>query len=291
MIQARSPFFHASFALAVFLGIGIAFAFWTKTPPDQALESWAKAPSYRNLHWLGWGMAWVAGLPLAVIGLLEHRINRGWEPEWLRKMHSGCKVLDIYRSEDDPPGYQRIEVRNQKGEARWFVLDPSEVGLCEPDDIVHIWAIGKQVAHIAVVKRADPNATNIPNPPGARFSEKSQGGAELLMLFGPTVAGMLVGKGIEHLISGEMKLGGSFARMKIFDFRRYPRLETPDYVASGWGVTLVAVVLLLIGIAAAGWMLYAWLSGWEDTELYVSPQGDPRPGSGQWFRDNTDLWN
>ncbi len=258
MIRARSPLFLLSFTFAVLLGVGAAWVLFTGVDPSIALESWVKGPRLGAFRGIGWGLSMVGALGLLVVGIIEYRIKAGWEPRWLRRFVPGCLVVDIYKHGSDPKEHRRIEVQSPQGWANWYILDSDEVGLCSVGDTVHLWAIGKYVAHLTVVE-----PSMIVYPPKTRIAgwgrtiEQSQGGcAWMVMVLAPLFGGGLVGKGLEHLMFSEA----------IFSERRRFRAGIPR-LSTGVEAQFIGGALLVAGLASLGYVLYRWLKGWDDDEI------------------------
>jgi hypothetical protein len=258
MIRARSPLFGLSYLFAILLGFGMAWLYFTRIDPSVALERWVKTPRFGLFRDIGWALSILGSVGLIIVGFIEFRIVRGWEPRWLRRFIPGCVVVDIYKHGSDPKEHRRIEVQSPQGWANWYILDSEETGLCKVGDTVHVWAIGKHVAHITVIE-----ASMIVHSPKTRLAgwgrtiEQSQGGcAWMVMVFAPLLGGGLVGKGLEHLIFGEA----------IFSERRRFRAGVPR-LATGFDAQFVGVVLLVAGLALLGYVLHRWLTGWEDDEV------------------------
>ena len=259
MIRARSPLFLLTFGFAMLFGIGLAWIWFTRVDPAVAMESWVKGPRFGAVRGIGWVLSSVGVVGILVVGVIEFAIMRGWEPQWLRRFVPGCLVVDIYKHGSDPAEHRRIEIQSPQGWANWYILDSEETGLCKVGDTVHVWAIGKHVAHITVIE-----ASMIVHSPKTRLAgwgrtiEQSQGGcAWIVMVLGPLLGGGLVGKGIEHLISSEVHFSGSG--------RRY-RASSPR-IGTGLEAQVVGVVLLVAGLALISYVLHRWLTGWDDDEV------------------------
>ena len=236
----------------------MAWLYFTRIDPSVALERWVKTPRFGLFREIGWGLTILGSAGLVTIGFIEFRITRGWEPTWLRRFIPGCVVVDIYRHGSDPKEHRRIEVQSPQGWANWYILDSEETGLCKVGDTVHLWAIGKHVAHIAVI---EPSTITYPTKSRiagwGRTIEQSQGGcAWIVMSLAPVLGGGLVGKGLEHLFFAEA----------IFSERRRFRAGVPR-LATGFEAQFVGVVLLVAGLAVLGFVLHRWLTGWDDEEL------------------------
>ena len=258
MIRARSPLFGLTYLFAILLGFGMAWLYFTRIDPSVALERWVKTPRFGLFRDIGWGLTILGSMGLVIVGFIEFRIVRGWEPRWLRRFVPGCVVVDVYKHGSDPKEHRRIEVQSPHGWANWYILDSEETGLCKVGDTVHVWAIGKHVAHITVIE-----ASPIVYSPKTRLAgwgrtiEQSQGGcAWMVMALAPLLGGGLVGKGLEHLIFAEA----------IFSERRRFRAGVPR-LATGFEAQFVGVVLLVAGLALLGYVLHRWLTGWDDEEL------------------------
>ncbi len=259
MIRARSPLFGVTYLFAVLLGIGAAWLFFTRIDPSVAMESWVKGPRLPMLRGIAWVLSSVGIVGLLVIGVIEFRVMRGWEPRWLRRFVPGCFVVDIYKHGSDPKEHRRIEIQSPQGWANWYILDSEEVGLCKVGDTIHLWAIGKHVAHLTVVE-----PSTIVYPPKTRIAEwgrtieQSQGGcAWMVMALAPLLGGGLVGKGLEHLFFAEVHFSGGGRRYRA----AAPRIGT------GFEAQFIGIALLVAGLALLGYVLYRWLDGWDDEEI------------------------
>jgi len=236
----------------------MAWLYFTRIDPSVALERWVKGARLPTFRGVAWVLSSVGIVGLLVVGVIEFRIIRGWEPRWLRRFVPGCLVVDIFKHGSDPKEHRRIEIQSPEGWANWYILDSEEMGLCKVGDTIHLWAIGKHVAHITVIE-----ASPIVYSPKSRIAswgrtiEQSQGGcAWMVMALAPLLGGGLVGKGLEHLMFGEA----------IFSERRRFRAGVPR-LATGFEAQFVGVVLLVAGLALLGYVLHRWLTGWDDEEL------------------------
>jgi hypothetical protein len=259
MIRARSPLFGLTYLFAILLGLGMAWLYFTRIDPGLAMESWVKGARLPTFRGVAWVLSSVGIVGLLVVGVIEFRIIRGWEPRWLRRFVPGWLVVDIFKHGSDPKEHRRIEIQSPEGWANWYILDSEEMGLCKVGDTIHLWAIGKHVAHITVIE-----ASPIVYSPKSRIAswgrtiQQSQGGcAWIVMVLGPLLGGGLVGKGLEHLISSEVHFSGSG--------RRY-RASSPR-IGTGLEAQVVGVVLLVAGLALLSYVLHRWLTGWDDDEI------------------------
>jgi len=259
MIRARSPLFGLTYLFAILLGFGMAWLHFTRIDPSVALERWVKTPRFGLFRDIGWALMILGSVGLVIVGFIEFRIARGWEPRWLRRFIPGCVVVDVYKHGSDPKEHRRIEIQSPEGWANWYILDSEETGLCKVGDTIHLWAIGKHAAHITVIE-----ASPIVYSPKSRIAswgrtiQQSQGGcAWIVMILGPLLGGGLVGKGLEHLISSEVHFSGSG--------RRY-RASSPR-IGTGLEAQVVGVVLLVAGMALLSYFLHRWLTGWDDDEV------------------------
>lgn len=259
MIRARSPLFLLTFGFAVLFGIGLAWIWFTRVDPAVAMESWVKGPRFGAVRGIGWVLSSVAVVGILFVAGIEIAIMRGWEPRWLRRFVPGCLVVDIYKHGSDPKDHRRIEIQSPQGWANWYILDSDEVGLCNVGDTIHLWAIGKHVAHVAVVE-----PSTIVYSPKTRIAgwgraiEQSQGGcAWMVMALAPLLGGGLVGKGLEHLMFAEVHFSGGGRRYRA----AAPRIGT------GFEAQFIGGALLVAGLALLGYVLYRWLTGWDDDEI------------------------
>jgi hypothetical protein len=259
MIRARSPLFGLSFFLAVVLGIGAAWVAFTPSNPVGAMESWVQTPKLGEFRFVGWLLSLLGFSALSAVAVIELLILKGWEPNWLRRFVPGCLVVDIYRHGSDPEGHLRLEVQSPSEWANWYILDQAETNLCKVGDTIHLWAIGKHVAHVAVVE-----PSMVVYPPQTRIAgwarnkeQKQDGCAWMFMLIAPLLGGGLVGKGLEHILFAEIRYSGGGRR------RRY----VPPRVATGLEAQLIGGLMVTLGVVLAGWVFYKWMSGWEDEEI------------------------
>ena len=277
MIRARSPLFLLTFGFAMLFGIGLAWIWFTRVDPAVAMESWVKGPRFGAVRGIGWVLSSVGVVGILVVGVIEFAIMRGWEPQWLRRFVPGCLVVDIYKHGSDPAEHRRIEIQSPQGWANWYILDSEEVGLCKVGDTIHLWAIGKHVAHVAVVE-----PSTIVYPPKTRIAgwgrtiEQSQGGcAWMVMALAPLLGGGLVGKGLEHLMFAEVHFSGGGRRYRA----AAPRIGT------GFEAQFIGGALLVAGLGLLGYVLYRWLTGWDDDEInsLIESSLTSRPSRRGWW--------
>lgn len=190
MICARSPLFPLTYLLACIAGFFGAL--------------WQFAQGQIGL--LGGVLLAFAGVLLVLIAVVEWRIYHGWEPIGLRRFYSGVTVVGKYRDDGDLPGHKRVEIQLQDGHRQSFILDPEEISLCKGGDLIHLWAIGKHVAHIVKIGPGDPPVGSWGQKEGA-----PDGCAVAVMWILPVVGSFCAGIGASHLLghvgSVNMNLG------------------------------------------------------------------------------------
>ncbi len=255
------------FACLLF-GIGLAWVLFTRVPASQAMENWAKTELYGSIRSIGFLLLGLGSVGLIAIGLIEWRILKGWEPDWLRKFIPGCVVIDIYGGADDPAGHRRLEIEHPSGWTEWYILDSAEVGLCDVGDTVHLWTIGKHVAHVVRLQSSE-----IVYPPQTRLAlwgrrrEDSQSGCAWAILYlAPPFGSFCVGKALEHIITGEVAY-----------------LDSEPYVGTGWDAWGPAYILLMIGLAVLIWAVVMWKKGWTDEFLEDLQDSALSRGRSRWW--------
>jgi hypothetical protein len=230
---------------------------FTSILPSLALEAWVKTNKLGSLRGFAWAIFAISGVGLLSIGTMELAILKGWEPKWLRRFVPGCLVIEIYKNGSDPKEHRRIEIQAPSGWANWYILDSDEVGLCSVGDTIHLWAIGKHVAHLMVVDKSQivyPPKTRI--VPWSRIWEMKQDGcAWIVMWLAPLFSGGLFGKGVEHLL---------FQEVHWTSGRRYNRIA---HIATGSPALWAGGTLALLGVGLAVCAFYYWLQGWDDSSI------------------------
>lgn len=254
LIRARSPLFifHVLASVLAALCIGV----WADILVGR--ESFLYRPEISVLTtWVSCGAA-LACLALAGLGAMEHAVNRGWNPPFLRVRIYGAELLSI-----DPPDLgqtlRRIHVRQPDGETLHFLACEDEAQGLRPGDFYRLDVFGQHVVEIRKVGEgarapaAAPTRQMVFRTFHVGDSQTDGKGRQFMALLFP-VGGGLIGLNLLPLVYQEDVI--------LFQGRSH-HLET----FYGAAALTVNVPLVAAGAVLIFYGLYKWLKGWDPSEL------------------------
>jgi hypothetical protein len=247
MVWVRTPLFWLTFLSAFFLAAATTTLIATSISPTVALEIWIRDDGNRNAYRASfWVILLVSGVGLGASAYMENRLSNGWEPQWLTKFLPGC-VVEGFTTRNKKP---LVVLRKPDQTIFELELDSNELNLAKVGDTVQVWYIGKYLAHMTALGPSNDLQIQLPIPKLSSYVKQSPM-AWLILVSAPLVAGILFGKGFEHVIFREMTTSDEGQRWCYSGF---------EPAVWGWALCISSIML-------AGWCAWKWIAGWDDSFL------------------------
>lgn len=244
MVRVRSPLFWLTFLSGFFFAAAVTSLLSTTVSPSTALEIWIREDGVRNAYRSVFAViAFLSLIGLVSSAVLEFRLARGWEPQWLTKFIPGC-VVEGFTSRNHKP---LVVLRKPDHQIFELELDKDELKLANVGDVVQVWYIGKYLAHMTPLE-AGANQNLFQKVPPFSGYAKQVSGAWAIMISAPIVAGILCGKAMEHIVFREMTQSNKYEQWNS---------SPTEAAVVGW-------IMFLTGVGIAGSSAWKWLSGWDD---------------------------